>query len=232
MTAVRRVPAPARHRPRRRRRYRKYKLSRWATFGSGAGLPLGGWLYLGEPLRWAGLAGMDLAGLAVIPAAVLMVVFFLPAALAGGLVPRSWRIAHRDRHGRENCRSSHISASLRRVTLAADRNRCLYCGVTAGELAQLPRWIKDGVVISRALHIDHYVPWIAGGLTTLLNMGTLCDEHNEIKSCWYRNRRGRVWYNRAKRSPANLAVAEEITMSIRWRRWSLFRLLRAAWALG
>ena len=36
----------------RRRRYRSYALSRSATFGPGVVIPLGGWLYLGEPLHW------------------------------------------------------------------------------------------------------------------------------------------------------------------------------------
>jgi hypothetical protein len=229
--------------PGRRRRYRKYALSRSLTFGPAVLVPFGGWLYEREPLRWAGLAVMELGGLTVIPVVVLLVLFFLPAALAGGLVPRSWRIGYRERHGRDACpcwlhrgrapKYGHISASLRRVTYAADRYRCLYCGVPAAELAQLPpRVDKNGRRRPRCLHADHWIPVIAGGLTTFLNMGTLCDEHNMIKSCWYRSRRGRIWYNRERRNPANLAMAEQITMHIRWRRWSLFRLWRAAWALG
>jgi hypothetical protein len=228
-TAYRRRTAIRGYRPAKRRHYRKYALSRSLTFGPAVLAPFSGWIYEREPLHWAGLAVMELGGLTVIPVVILMTLFFLPAALAGGLVPRSWRISHRDRHGRAACKSAHISASLRRVTYAADRYRCLYCGITAHELSLLPPR-KDGR--ARCLHADHWIPWIAGGLTTFLNMGTLCDEHNMIKSCWYRNRRGRVWYNRERRNPANLAMAEQITMYIRWRRWSLFRLWRAAWALG
>jgi hypothetical protein len=219
--------------PRRRRRYRSYRLSRWATFGTGAAVPLGGWLYLGEPLRWAGLGAMAVAGEAVIPVAVLFALYFLPALVMGGLVPRKWRIRHRLRHGRELCRSAYISAGLRRVVLAMDRDRCLYCGVTARELAAMPpRRNLDGRVTPRRLHVDHGCPWRAGGLTVLLNMVALCDEHNEIKLNWWRERNGYVWYRPQARNRERLAMAELITVTIRRRRWNPLRLLRAAWAMG
>lgn len=226
--------------PVRRRRYRNYHLSRWATFGTGFSAALAGWLYAIEPLHWiapwmpwAILGVMTAAGLLVVPVAVLMVMFWLPAMLMGGLVPRRWRIRHRRNHGRAHCKSAVITAGLRRVTVVMDRNRCLYCGVTARELAALPpRMGKDGRLRARCLHADHYRPWIAGFLTTLFNMGLLCDEHNEVKSCYYRERRGYVWYHGGTRTPARLALAADITRAIRWRRWSPLRLLRAAWALG
>jgi hypothetical protein len=226
--AVKRRAAPV-----PRRRYRSYALSRSVTFAPGFIVPLGGWLYLDEPLHWAGLLAMAAAGLFVIPVAVLWVVFCLPAMLMGGLVPRRLRIRHRRKHGRERCKSAVITTGLRRVTSAMDRNRCLYCGITAAELALLPPRIgKDGRLYARRLHVDHYRPWIAGFLTTLFNMSLLCDEHNEMKSSYYRERNGYVWYHRGSRSPQRLALAAEITRTIRWRRWSPFRLWRAAWALG
>ena len=230
MTAtVKRRTVPAR----RRRRYRSYAVSRSVTFAPGFFVPLGGWLYLNEPLHWAGLAVMAAAGLFIIPVLLLWVLFCLPAMLMGGLVPRRWRIRHRRNHGRAACKSAVITAGLRRVTFAMDRSRCLYCGVTARELAALPpRMGKDGRLYARRLHADHYRPWIAGFLTTLFNMGLLCDEHNEIKSCYYRERSGYIWYHRGSRSPERLAMAADITRTIRWRRWSPFRLWRAAWALG
>lgn len=233
MTAARVPTGRNRTLPRRRRRYRSMTLSRSVTFVPGVIAPLGGWLYLNEPLHWAGLAVMVLAGLVVIPVAVLMVMFWMPAMLMGGLVPRKWRIRHRRNHGRGACKSAVITAGLRRITMAMDRNRCLYCGVTAAELAALPpRLGRDGRYYARKLHVDHYRPWIAGFLTTLFNMGLLCDEHNEVKSCWYRERNGYVWYHSGSRSAARVAMAAEITRVIRWRRWSPFRLWRAAWALG
>ena len=236
---VRRAPA---RRPVRRRRYRKYHLSRWATFGTGAVVPFAGWSYLHEPLAVAGpdanwwhLAGLSvfvLAGELIIPEAVLMFMFWLPAALMG-CCPRRVRINHRRNHGREYCKSAVITSGLRRVVFAMDRNRCLYCGVTAAELAAMPARIgKDGRPVSRRLHVDHGKPWIAGFLTTLFNMGLLCDEHNEVKSCYYRERNGYVWYHAGSRSPERLVLAAKITRVVMIRRFSLFRLWRAAWALG
>jgi hypothetical protein len=232
-TAYRRPP-PVRRLARRRRKYRAYHLSRWATFGLGFLAPLGGWLWENEPLRWAGLAAMAVAGEIVIPAAVLLALFWLPAFLMGGLVPRKWRIAHRRNHGRERCKSAVITAGLERVVHAMDRSRCLYCGITAAQLAALPpRAGKDGRLRRRCLHVDHDKPWVAGFLTVLPNLGLLCDEHNEIKSCWYRERRtGYVWYHSGSRTPERVRMAEIITMTARRRKRSLFRLMRAAWALG
>lgn len=243
MTATVRRRAPARRPARRRRRYRSYHLSRWATFGIGFFVPLAGWAYLGEPLAvagpdagwWhlAGLLAFVLAGEFILPVAVLMVMFWLPAVLMGGLVPRKWRISHRRNHSRLECKSAKITAGLRRVTFAMDRNRCLYCGITARELAALPVRIgKDGRTYARCLHADHGKPWIAGFLTTLFNMGLLCDDHNEVKSCYYRERNGYIWYHRGSRSQERLAQAADITRVVMIRRWSLFRLWRAAWALG
>lgn len=226
-TAYRRR-APAR----RRRRYRNYALSRSLTFGPGVIAPFAGWVYLREPLHWAGLTAMELAGVLTVPVAVLAVLFVLPGLLMSGLVPNQWRINHRKRHGRENCKSAVISASLRRVVLAADRHRCLYCGITARELAALPpRMSLDGKITARRLHVDHWHPWQPGGPTTLFNLGTLCDEHNEIKCNYWRQRNGYIWY-RYRSNPAMLRFAARITQTIRWKRWTPLRLLRAAWALG
>lgn len=217
---------------RRRRKYRRYHLSRWATFGAGFGTPFAGWIWESEPLHWLGLAGMVLAGELVIPVAVLTVLFVLPGLLLSGLVPVQWRISHRARHGRENCKSAVISASLRRAVLAADRHTCLYCGISARELSALPpRMSMDGNLTKRRLHVDHYRPWQPGGLTTFFNMDTLCDEHNEIKCNYWRQRNGYVWY-RYRKDAALMRQAAEITRSIRWRRWSPLRLMRAAWAMG
>lgn len=246
MTTAYRPPYTLRNRsrtPQKRRRYRRYALSPWVLFGPAMAIPLGGWLYLREPLRvggpdagwWhlAGLAAMELAGLVLIPVSLLLALFVLPAVLRGGLVPNQWRIRHRKRHGRANCKSAVITASLRRVVFAADRHRCLYCGVTAAELAALPpRLCKDGRVRPRTLHVDHWKPWQPGGLTTLFNLGTLCDEHNEIKLNYWRERSGYIWYRPSERNPGRLAEAARISAAIRWKRWSLFRLWRAAWALS
>lgn len=204
-----------------RRRYRNYALSRSATFGPGAVAPLGGWLYLGQPLHWAGLLVMAAAGLLAGPVLVVWVLFCLPAILLGGPF-RQWRIGHRRRHGRERCKSAYITAALRRAVTAADRGRCLYCGISAREAAAL----------GMTMHVDHCMPWIAGGLTAFSNLSLLCGPHNEVKSCYWRERNGYVWYNRDARTPQRLALAGQITRTVRRRRRNPLRLWRAAWALG
>ena len=226
MTALARLPA------RRRRRYRNYHLGRGVTFGPALVAPLWGWADLGQPLHWAGLLIMVIAGILVIPSLVVFVLFCLPAILIGGPF-RQARIRHRKRHGRAACKSAVITRGLERVVWAMDRGRCLYCGITAHELAALPPRIgKDGREYRRCMNVDHAKPWIAGFLTVLPNLGLLCDKHNEVKSCYYRERNGYVWYHRESRTPERLAAAAEITRTIRQRQKNPLRLLRAAWALG
>lgn len=231
-TAIRYRRPVARRQPRRRRRYRSYRLSRRLTFGTGLAAPFAGWLYLGEPYHWAGLAAMAAAGTVTVPLFLLWVLFILPAVLIGGPF-RQLRIRHRLHHDRAQCKSAVITAGLRRVILAADRNRCLYCGITAAQLAALPpRPGKDGRLYKRTIHVDHGMPWRAGGRTTVLNLTALCDEHNEIKLNWWREKNGYIWYRPENRTPETLRMAEIITMTVRRRRWNLLRLLRIAWAMG
>lgn len=235
-----RRPQP-RRRPRKRRHYRNYHLSGWATFGAGIFAGIGGWTYLHEPLDVAGpdsgwwhLAGLGAfvtAGVLIAPIAVVWVAFCLPALIMGGPF-REWRIRHRKHHDRGKCKSAVITASLRRVTYAMDRHRCLYCGITAAQLAALPPRVgKDGVSRPRCLHPDHRMPWKVGGRTTLLNFGVLCDEHNEIKCNYWRERNGYVWY-RYRDNPELMAQAADITRVVIWRSRNPMRLWRAAWALA
>jgi hypothetical protein len=229
----------ARRPARRRRRYRQYHLSRWATFGTGAAAPFAGWLYAVEPLHWVApwmpwaiLGAMVIAGEIIVPVSMLFTLFALPAIILGGPF-RQQRIRHRMRHDRAQCKSAVITAGLRRLVLAMDRNRCLYCGISAAELALLPPRVNlDGVVTPRRVHVDHGMPWRAGGRTTPFNLGVLCDEHNEIKLNYWRERNGYVWYRPQCRTPERLAEAAEITRVVLSRRWGLFRMLRACWALG
>jgi hypothetical protein len=252
-TLAYRAPAQRRKPARRRRHYRKYRLSRWATFGTGLLVPLGAWFYAVQPLHWiaawmpwAILGGMVAAGEFIIPVGVLFVLFCMPAIIMGGPF-RQWRIRHRirhahhrpdcppgcTRHGRDKCKSSVITAGLRRVTFAMDRNRCLYCGISAAQLAELPpRVNRDGVKTPRRMHVDHRKPWACGFLTTLVNMGLLCDEHNETKLNYYRERNGYIWFRPQLRSTERLAEAAEITRVVNRRSRSLLRYWRAAWAMG
>lgn len=215
---------------RRQRHYRQYHLPRGTTFGPAVLAPLAGWGYLGEPLHWAGLGVMLAAGLLVIPAAVLVVMFFLPAMIMSGLIPRRRRARHRQRLiedgvPRNAQRSSYISASLRRVVLAADRNRCSYCGA---RLHIHVAWLE----------VDHMVAWSGGGLTTLFNCRALCQPCNGVKLNYSVDRDGYIHYRGYKGLRAGQALprvvldAADILRAERRGRWNPLRLWRAAWALG
>ena len=240
-TATRRPPArrTVRRPARRRRHYRSYHLSRWSTFGAGLGIPLGAWAYAVQPLHWVApwmpwaiLAAMASAGLVVVPLLVLWVLFFLPALIIGGPF-RQWRIKHRLKHDRGRCKSAVITAGMDRLIKRTDRGRCLYCGISAAQLAALPPRVNlDGVITPRRLHVDHGMPWRAGGRTVPSNLACLCDEHNEIKLNWWREKNGYVWYRPNCRNPERLAMAEIITKTVLAKRNRPLRLLRMTWAMG
>jgi len=213
-----------------RRRYRKYSLSRAVTFGPGLALPLWGWVYLREPFRWAGLGVMAAAGLIAVPPVIVITLFFVPALVIGGVFPRRWRVRYRQRQidagrPRESQRSSYISASLRRVVLAADRYRCVACKARLG-------------VHVAWLEIDHMISWRGGGRTTFFNCSALCQPCNGIKSNYSVDRDGYIHYHgyRGLRAgqplPPAVLQAAEILRRERRHRWNPLRLFRAAWALG
>jgi 5-methylcytosine-specific restriction endonuclease McrA len=236
---------------RRRWRVRRPQVrhvSRAAVFGPALAAPLGGWLYLREPpdVTWphaawwhlAGLAVFILAGLMTWPLLVLSVLFLAPEAVRGGLFPRRFRARYRQKHGRQyigrdgrvhEADSSKISARLRRIVFFADRYRCSACKARAGDWRRDP----DGREV-RVTHmeIDHFIPWIGGGSTSLQNCFTLCNVCNNVKSCYQKAHDGYEYYNRARRSAKNLAQARWITHRERIHRFNLSRWLRAAWAIA
>ena len=215
-TAARRRPVSA---SRAVRRYRSYHVSRVVTFAPALALPLWGWDDLHEPFRWEGLGAMTIVSLLVVPAVMVSLLYFLPAAVRGGLVPRDWRKRHRKRRPRGEQRSARLSAALKRVVIAADRRRCVGCH------ARL-------LVHVDHLEIDHVMPWSLGGLTTLFNCRALCKRCNLVKSNFWRYRRsGRAVYVPWE-GFANAAQAEAILRAERCGQWNPLRLLRAAWALG
>jgi hypothetical protein len=193
-----------------------HPVSRSVTFAPGLVAAAGGWAYLGQPAHLAGLGVMAAAGLVTWPCLVMMMLF-APAVMLGACVPRRWRIGHRQRHGREHCRSAYISDRLRRVTFAADRYRCMSCRAAGRG--------RDAVV----LHADHIRPWAGGYLTLLANMGTLCSTCNLLKSNYSRDRDG---YEHYAGNRANIQAAREILRRERIRRLSPLRWVRAAWALA
>lgn len=214
----------------RRRRRGLPVISRAVTFGPALGLPAWAWADLGEPLRWAGLGAMTVTGLLAWPALALTVLLTVPETAAGFLVPRTWRIRYRRAHGpRESQRSSYISKRLRRVVLAADRNRCGACRCRPGDWRTSP---SGNQVYITHLDVDHYRPWIGGGLTVFSNCGALCPPCNQAKSCYWRDRDGYEHYNRERRSERALAEARWVMSRLRRHRYDPLRLVRAAWALG
>jgi hypothetical protein len=134
------------------------------------------------------------------------------------LVPSRTRKWWRRGADRSAQRSSYIPRHLRLAVLAADRNRCCFCGTTEG------------------LAIDHIFPWSLGGLTVMWNLAVLCKYHNTVKSNYWRFRSGHHVYVPFK-SPAGMNVnnkplaAEILAFELR-HRWNPGRWIRAGWALG
>lgn len=197
-------------------------VSRLVTFGPAAAIPAGAWSRLGEPGHWAGLAAGVVLGLAVIPAAIVLVIFLVPHSGAA-LVPRKRRKRYRNKlvsHGvsREHQKSSRIPDFLRQVTYAADRHKCVYCRCRFSV---------------HELQVDHYVPWSQGGLTVPWNTLTLCAHCNRVKSNYWHG----VFYRPVSdiygdASLDNRPMAAAILARERRARLNPLRLTRAAWALG
>lgn len=162
-----------------------------------------GWHELGEPFRLAGLGIFEAAALIAWPLLALFAVFGLPA-MAMGMWPREWR--KRARHGRPR---PDIPRWFRRVVFSADRYRCVACGNSA------------------VLHIDHFMPWSLGGLTSLWNCLSLCQDCNLAKSnAWYFG--DKFWPGMSRHPEA----ARYILACERRRRHSVLRWLRVALALA
>lgn len=206
----------------RRRTSGRYAVSRSVTFAPGMALPVWGWVTLSDPYGWIGLAALAAAGLLLWPVLVLSTLFYVPNAVAGGFLPRSWRIRYRQLHGREGARSAYISKRLRYIVYAADRYRCVHCHRTYAELR----------AIGSNLNADHILPWAGGGLTTLWNLMTLCRECNLVKSNYSVDKDGYEHYHAASRTTQALIQAAQILASEKRHRWNPARMLRAAWAIG
>jgi hypothetical protein len=165
------------------------------------------WDAAGQPFRAAGALALLAAALAVVPAAMVLLLTG-PSALPGVLVPRAVRAAWR--HGRPHPR---CPSRLRRLVLAADRRRCVYCGRRGG------------------IQADHLIPWAWGGLMGLWNLTCLCARHNKVKSDYWKSRDGVVHY-RPFAGARDLPEAAAVLRACRRARLNPLRYLRAAWALG
>ncbi len=179
--------------------------------GTGAAAGIAGWLADGELGRLPGLAASVAVAEFTVPV-LIVAAWFGPGLLAGACIPREWRAGHRYRHGRQFCRSARITARIKRAVLAADRYRCVACGL-AGDL-----------------QIDHVMPWSCGGLSSLFNLMVLCGGCNRVKSNYWRWRDGRVTY-RGVEGRADERRAAVILAAERRARWNPLRWWRAAIAL-
>jgi hypothetical protein len=187
-------------------------VSRAVTFGPALVLPAWAWTALREPWHWAGLALLVTLSLWIIPGMIVLAIFFVPHRGAA-LVPRSWRKRYRRYRGpRDTQRSARIPESLRRVTFAADRHRCVYCR---------KRCLRG------ELQVDHYCPWSQGGSTTAWNVQSLCAYHNRVKSNYWPG-----GFYRPFDAHDDIRLAAAILAAERRHRWNPLRLTRAAWALG
>jgi 5-methylcytosine-specific restriction endonuclease McrA len=147
------------------------------------------------------------------------------------LVPRTLRREYRwsmQRGGllrkprnRQQQGTGQFPDKMREAIFAADRQRCLYCGVRRGQL------LGDGSRVR--LNADHGIPWIQGGLTCPWNGFALCSTHNLVKRAYYKDRDGRVWGRLWGR---NLHEAEKIRNAELAARLSPFRLARLLLAVS
>lgn len=176
--------------------------ARRARHGALPAITTFGCLLLGDPGGWKG-AGVALGvGIALAPLFPLMLLGLVQAP--GSLVPSSWRAWRR--HGQEH--RPAIPAWLRRLVLAADNYRCVYCGNPV------------------QLQLDHVHPWSYGGRTTFWNLMTLCADCNRVKSNYWVDKRGAHY--RPFEGHGNIIAAAAILRVEKRRRWSPARMLRAA----
>ena len=208
-------------------RRRRQAASRAVTFGPGLILPGWGWDAAGKPLHLIGLGTMTVLGAGLWPLLIIAALFAPSCRMA--LVPRKWRRKYRNRadhwwwrnRGRNYQRSSRITQFLRRVVWSADRFQCVAC-------RHLP--VRERHDLEGDLDVDHFCPWILGGLTALPNLLTLCGYHNTIKSYYWRDRNGYEHYR--GRDPRSIRNAAKIAAIERQARRDPRRWWRAAWALG
>jgi hypothetical protein len=208
---------------------------RGVIFGSAAAAGPVAWQWAGEAGHAGGLAALTVAGLVVVPV-VMLAVITTPVALAKAAVPkrlRRWwrRGGHWWRPGA--ARHPRPKALLVRMVRAADRNRCVGCGITQAQLAALNMMAApwEGQRRRSGMQLDHFFPFALGGNLILWNLFLLCPRCNQIKSNYWRDPdTGRVTY----RPFWGLADRHEAARIARleWlHRFNLARWWRAAWAL-
>jgi hypothetical protein len=191
------------------------------------------WLEAGQWAAGPGLAVLSAVALLVVPVVMLAAVT-TPAAVAKTAVPRSWRAWwRRGGHWWRSGPAAHPrpAALLVRVVRAADRNRCVACGVHQSALRAAGQVLAAAGGRPRAsLELDHYFPFSLGGQLILWNLFLLCPRCNVVKSNYWRDDHGHVTY----RAFAGFRSTHQAAAILRreWaQRFNLFRWWRAAWAL-
>lgn len=202
-------------------------------FGPAAAAGPVAWQELGEVAAGRGLLVLSAAGLLVVPAVMLALVT-APGSLAKAAVPRPvrrWWRGPRWWRGGQRAKHPKPDALLARVIRAADRDRCVGCGVTQAALQAAGAALKAaGGKPRTSLEFDHYFPFSLGGLLIVWNLFLLCPRCNVVKSNYWKTRDGRVIY----RPFAGFASAHQAARILRreWvQRFNLFRWWRAAWVL-
>jgi 5-methylcytosine-specific restriction endonuclease McrA len=236
---------------------------RWVIFGPALPAALIGWRELGEPFHrgdgmpvsaaWSaaligqfprpGLLVFVFLGLLLVPVLMLALIT-APGALLHAMIPKDWRRRWRKHDWRTGFRRpmkhpGPPGALMQRMVRAADRNRCVHCDATAEQVKEAARLMALTAgrrqLYQSSLQLDHYFPWILGGLMTFWNFYLLCPACNIAKSCYWRYREsGNEVYSRHA-DPRNITTARAILASEqRLRRnpvRNLLRCWRAAWAL-
>jgi hypothetical protein len=229
-TPARNGKKPARRPVRKPARRKSRAPYRGLIFGPAVPGGLAPWLELGQPGHAIGALASLALGLALVPVLMLALIT-APGTLLHAMVPKDWRKAWR--RGRKH--PGPPKALLQRMVRAADRNRCVGCGVTAAEvkaLAQSAAVMRGSRRVSQStLQLDHFFPWSLGGLMNFWNFFLLCPHCNMVKSnYWEWGKSGRVTY-RPFEGADHAETARLILARERQARWSLARCWRAAWAL-
>jgi len=114
-----------------------------------------------------------------------------------------------------------VEAWVRDVVYRADRYRCVYCH--RGPNRRGAKWAR--------IALDHIKPYSLGFNATVWNSATLCQDHNLVKSSYYKTDSGKILYRPFKHA-ADMGLAGRIArreMRVRLYPWRIARMAIAYW---
>jgi len=114
-----------------------------------------------------------------------------------------------------------VEGWVRAVVYYADRHRCVYCH--RGPNRRGSKWAE--------IALDHIKPYSLGFNATVWNSATLCQQHNLVKSSYYKTDSGKILYRPFKHA-ADMGLAGEIArreMRVRLYPWRIARMAIAYW---